>query len=398
MAPVLTPALLSGLAGNIVGLERPRASPLLASFEAKGSAKGFARRPPKSGAPRPSHEVGLDLQIPNSMDGVLKYKHYSRETSQQDSPIPDVNPEDIAEVIIDDNDDLNKMIEELQAPIVEPACSKKWGRDEPVSSSSPSKKHVMQEGVTSTPPLEDDLPKGVRPEDILPKRYDTLCSDHPWVHKVRCSLLGLEAGTMPSREDINSSQRFVPRATCKDSEPPDVITKHWLPVLWEEGLLMEGPPYQFTTKPGWVPLYTPDSLTKYLPVALSAFSGAAPPSLSAVVPPQHMGGLNREFLLTNFHRHGCLVRQSLMVGGKRGSWPSVPIVGSSTRMPILPSVMSVNISTSFLYAELVTPGATSMGMLYRDTLLTSVSQLWPSWPYLNHPGDRAPCEPKSSRR
>ena len=27
MAPVLTPALLSGLAANIVGLERPRASP-----------------------------------------------------------------------------------------------------------------------------------------------------------------------------------------------------------------------------------------------------------------------------------------------------------------------------------------------------------------------------------
>ena len=36
----------------------------------------------------------------------------------------------------------------------------------------------------------------------------------------------------------------------------------------------------------------------------------------AVVPPQHPGGTDREFLLTNFHRHGCLVRQSLTVGGR----------------------------------------------------------------------------------
>ena len=40
MAPVLMPALLSGLAGNIVGLERPRMSPPSASFEAKGSMGG----------------------------------------------------------------------------------------------------------------------------------------------------------------------------------------------------------------------------------------------------------------------------------------------------------------------------------------------------------------------
>ena len=90
---------------------------------------------------------------------------------------------------------------------------------------------------------------------------------------------------------------------------------------------MEGPPDQFTMKPRWVPLYTLDSLTKYLPVPLSAFSGATPPSLSAVVPPQHPGGLDREFLLTNFHRHGCLVRQSLTVGGKRRQLAFCPYCG-----------------------------------------------------------------------
>ena len=80
-------------------------------------------------------------------------------------------------------------------------------------------------------------------------------------------------------------------------------------------------------KAGWVPLYTPDSLTKYLPAALLAFSGEAPPSLSAVVPPQHTGNLDREFLLINFHWHACLVRQSLTVGGKRRQLAFCPYCG-----------------------------------------------------------------------
>ena len=191
MASVLMPALLSALAGNIVGLERPGASPLLASFGVKGSAKGSEGGPLMSGAPGPSHEVGLNLPVTDSMDDIVKYETYSRETSQQDSPIPDVNPEDITEIIIDDSDDLNKRIEDLQPPVVEPTPSKKCGWDEPASSSSLSKKCVMQEEETIASPLEDDLPRGVRLEDTLPKWYDTLCSDHPWVHKVRCSLLGL---------------------------------------------------------------------------------------------------------------------------------------------------------------------------------------------------------------
>ena len=249
MAPVLTPALLSGLAAKIVGLERSATSPLLAFFKVKDSTKGFGGGPPMSGTPGPSQDGGLDVTVSDSVDDVIKYEPYSRETSQQYSPITDVNPEDIAEIIIDESDDLDKTIEELQSPVTEPTPSKKRGRDEPASSSSPSKKRVPQEPTTATP-LEDDLPSGVRLVDILPKRYDTLSSDHPWVHKVRCSLLDLEVGTIPSREDIDSSERFVPRAACKESEPPDVVTEHWLPVLWEEGLLLECPPDQFTTKAG----------------------------------------------------------------------------------------------------------------------------------------------------
>ena len=76
----------------------------------------------------------------------------------------------------------------------------------------------------STPHQEEALPKGVRIEDILPKRYDTLSGNNEWAHRVRCSLLGLETGTTPSKEDINSSKWFTPRATAWETEPPEIIT------------------------------------------------------------------------------------------------------------------------------------------------------------------------------
>ena len=55
-----------------------------------------------------------------------------------------------------------------RAPVVEPTPCKKCGRDEPVSSLSPSKKRAAQEGDTGTPPLEDDLPRGSSPRTSSP--------------------------------------------------------------------------------------------------------------------------------------------------------------------------------------------------------------------------------------
>ena len=122
----------------------------------------------------------------------------------------DVNPKDIADVIVDDDDDdLDLTIEEPQAistPVVEPTPRRKRSLDNQDSSWSPSKKRATKEEGMSTPHQEEDLPKGVKLEDILPKRYDTLSGDNEWVQKVRCSLLGLETGTTPSKEDINSSK------------------------------------------------------------------------------------------------------------------------------------------------------------------------------------------------
>ena len=62
----------------------------------------------------------------------------------------------------------------------------------------------------SPPPHEVSLLRGMTEKDILPKRYEVFTSDYDWVQGIRGSLLGLEAGALPSRRDIENSSHFIP--------------------------------------------------------------------------------------------------------------------------------------------------------------------------------------------
>ena len=179
----------------------------------------------------------------------------------------------------------------------------------------------------SLPPREAALPRGMLEKDILLKRYEVFTSDYNWVQSVRGSLLGLEAGASPSRRDIDNSSRFVPQMAVSETDLPEVITKHWLPILRRKGLLVECPLDQFTALADWIPLYTHESLQKYLPAVLSAFPSPAAPSLIAVMPPKFWVGTDKEFLLCNFHHHQCLVRQLFNLEGRRRQLAFCPCCG-----------------------------------------------------------------------
>ena len=106
---------------------------------------------------------------------------------------------------------------------------------------------------------------------------------------------------MPSRKDIDTSDRFVPRVAASELDLPEIITDHWLPILREEGLLVKCSPDQFTAMADWVTLYTQEGLERYLPTVLSSFVSTGLPQLTAVVPPECCVGTDKEFLLLNFH-------------------------------------------------------------------------------------------------
>ena len=237
-----------------------------------------------------------------------------------DQTLPGLNLEDVAAVIISDDDETDFPIDTPQAastPKVEPVWNQKRPLEDRSPCSSPPKKWATEEKEESPPPHEVVLPRGVMEEDILPKRYETFTSDNDWVQCIRCSLLGLEAGTTPSRRDTDTSSHFIPQAVASESDLPEVITDHWLPILRREGLLVECSPDQFTTLVDWVPLYTREGLQKYLPAVLSSFTSQGAPNLTAIVPPPEFHvGTDKEFLLSNFHHHECLLRQSFSLAGR----------------------------------------------------------------------------------
>ena len=200
--------------------------------------------------------------------------------------------------------------EAVSTPKIDVASGYKQPSEDMSPCSSPPKKRATEEKEESPPPREAYLPRGMTEEDLLPKRYEVFTSDYEWVQRVRGSLLELEAGASPSRRETENSSRFKLQTAASETELPEVIAEHWLPILMEEGLLVEYPA-------DWIPLYTRDGLQKYLPAGLSAFPNQGVLSLIAVAPPEFRVGTGKEFLLCNFHRHGCLMRQSFSLDGRR---------------------------------------------------------------------------------
>ena len=319
IAPTLTSLLLSGLVSNISQLQRPGIPGKPVPFKADEGLWGHSRAPAKPGTPGPSHDGRMVPKVQTDEGEALENRPPDQGECDEDQPLPDPDPEEVAGVIILDDEDIDLTIEVPQAastPISEPVLSQKRPLEDRSPRSSPPKKQATEEEERSTPPWEAALPRGVTEKDILPKRYETFDADNGWVQHMRCSLLGLEAGTTPSRKDIDTSERFIPPAAASESDLPEVITDHWLPILWEEGLLVECSPDQFTAMVDWVPLYTREGLEKYLSVALSSFASTGASQLTAVVPPECCVGTDKEFLLSNFHWHVCLVRQSFTIGGR----------------------------------------------------------------------------------
>ena len=138
-----------------------------------------------------------------------------------------------------------------------------------------------------TPSLLSSLVGNIRglekpeiPTQLVPFKAGDGVGACGWIPpKTEAPGLSHEAGMIP--------QTPASKGEVSKHKPPDQGTSQ------EEGLLTECPPDKFTSRPGWVPLYTKESLMKHLPAALSTFSGSGAPSLTAVVPPQFPGSMDK---------------------------------------------------------------------------------------------------------
>ena len=212
IAPTLTSPLLSGLISNIRLLGRPEVPKEPASSKTEEGLWGHSGAPARLDTPGPSHICGPAPHMRMAKVETEEHKLHEQGGINLDQTFPGPNPEDAAAVIISDDDETNLPIDMPQAastPKVEPAWNQKRPLEDRSPCSSPPKEWATEEKEGSMPPREAVLPRGVTEEDILPKRYETFTSDNNWVQCMRCSLLGLEAGTTPSRSDIDTSGRFV---------------------------------------------------------------------------------------------------------------------------------------------------------------------------------------------
>ena len=305
IAPTLMAPMLAGLISSIHLTGRPAVPKGPASPKMEEGLWGRGGAPAWPDVPGPSH-IGRPMETKGD-------KPLEQGGINLDATIPVFTSEDAAAVIISD-DEVTRFPggwhEAISTPIIEVAWGHKQSSEDRSPHTSPWKKRATEEIEESPPPHEAALPRGMSEKDILLKSYEVFTSDYDWVQSERGSLLGLEAGALPSRRDIDNPSCFVPQTAASETDLPEVITEHWLPIPRREGLLMECPLDQFTTFADWIPLYTCKSLQKYLPAALSAFLSSGAPSLIAIVPPEFHIGMDKEFLLCNFHHHQCLMRQS----------------------------------------------------------------------------------------
>ena len=296
IAPTLTSPMLVGIASLICLPGSPAVPKGPASSKMEEGLQGHEGAPAQPAAPGPSHMGG---PMETEEEELLEV-----ETIDLNVTIPAELPEDAADVIILDDEELGfpgDYPEAASTPKIKVASGHKRSSEDTSPCSPPPKKRATEEMEESPPPHDVSLPRGTKEKDLLPQRYEVFASNYEWVHSVRGSLLGLEADDSPSRREIEDSSRFRLRLAVSETEPPEVIMEHWLANPRKDGLLVECPPDQFTAPADWIPLYTREGLQKFLPAALSAFPSQGVPSLIAVAPPEFRVGTDKEFLLCNFH-------------------------------------------------------------------------------------------------
>ena len=205
MAPTLTSPMLAGLINSVHLTGRPAVPKGPASPKMEEGLWGHGGAPARPDVPGPSHIGG-----PMETEGN---KPWEQGGINLDATITVFTSEDAAAVVISD-DDMTSLPGGWPEAVSTPKIELAWGQKQPSEDrsprSSPPKKWATEEIVESPPPHEAALPRGMSEKDILPKRYEVFTSDYDWVQSVKGSLLGLEAGTLPSRRDIDNSSRFVP--------------------------------------------------------------------------------------------------------------------------------------------------------------------------------------------
>ena len=196
IAPTLTFPILAGIGSSMCLPKRPTMPKGPETPKAKEGLQGGGAGLVQPATPGPSH-----IGEPMEMDGE---KPLGVQPIDSDATIPADLPEDPADIVILDDDELSftdSYPEAVSTPILETPSDCKRSSEDTSPSTSPRKKQATEETL-SPPPPDASFPKGTMEKELLPKRYEVFASDYECVQRVRGSLLGLEADNSPSKRQI----------------------------------------------------------------------------------------------------------------------------------------------------------------------------------------------------
>ena len=323
----IPPALTSSLSSSFPFLEKPRPG--------EPPSPPAAQQPEETDSPQsplPDEEGEADIQ-PHRQKLLVKFPFQKREAAgPQGTPskesigrfrISSDKEDESVVTVSDDESDPDGASTSTGRTV--PTSSRKRNREGGLADAPPTKKPA--DGEETAPQQEQNLPAETMEAVLITARNVVYGKDYLPVHEVRACLLRLDPGITPTDAQINASPRFALHPAAAEKDAPDIITDYWMPYLEENNRLADCPPEEFHATEGWVPLYSPEKLEEHLPAALSAFGSAKPPRLTAVVPPNVPLGMDKEFMLTSFHRRACLRRASLTVSGKRRQVAFCPYCG-----------------------------------------------------------------------
>ena len=193
------------------------------------------------------------------------------------------------------------------------------------------------EGLVPFDPEIHDI-TGYEKVDIIRLQNSAFKGDAKYGKKVKGVLLGLPSGSIPTIQQINSSELFTLRALQKgksenddddEESPPKEADIHclWLPFLQGNKALGNCPPSQFNPPGNWPKVYTTEGLRNHFPMGVTAWKPRQPlPSLIIIVPP-NSPPLEKGHFLDHLHSHKALQRYPLGTGKLRKQFAFCPYCG-----------------------------------------------------------------------
>ena len=306
IAPTLTSPILAGITSSMRLPERPTMPEEPETPKAQEHPQGGGEALVQPAIPGPSHiDEPMEMEEEKPL-GILPIN--------LDATILTNLPEDPADIIVLDDDDpsfTDSYPVGVSTPIIESASDRKRSSEETSSSTSPQKKQAT-EGTVDPPSPQVSLPKGTTEKDLLPRRHEVFTSDYKWVQRVRAGSSGWRPticlqrvkSTVPAT--FIFEQRHLKGSLLRWMQSIGWTFSEWT-ASWWSALWINSPPRM--TGSCCIPMWA-SSITFRLLCQPFRTRGCQVRYLL------HHLSSDKEFLLSNFHRHVCLVRQSFNIEGR----------------------------------------------------------------------------------